>query len=632
MSDSPCGWKSTFPVLRDASPAAVRTSLEAFLQDSTREQLRAWDQSVPVLQREVGKLCERDPRASDYSAILEYELPRESRRADAVFLVAGCVVVLELKGKEVPSAADLDQAMAYGRDLECYHRACAGRPVHVVVVPMLARGYRGRRSQVHVAGPDALDHLISRLREEATANDLSVSEFLDEDAYSPLPSLVRAARELMKTGSLRRVRRAEAETNVAVSSISDIIRETARAGRHSLILLTGAPGAGKTLVGLRVVHAHELDDLSVARAAGKPTAPAVFLSGNAALVKVLQYELRGAGGGGKTFVRPVIDYMKKYSPGRRPPPEHVIVFDEAQRAWDRERYSRKHKLGEPRSEHDDLVAMADRIPGWSVVVALLGVGQEILGGEEGGIALWQQAVESSPSARTWTIYGPREALSTFGPGSATLVDAPALNLGTALRFHRATHLHDYVSLVLKPGDNGAEARVLAASLSDTGYSLRITRDLSASRAYLEERYRNDPEARYGLIASSRDKTLVSYGIQNEQSVAFRVRIDKWFAEGAADPASCRHLRETATEFQVQGLELDGALLAWGTDFLRASGGWSNEAARAHRPPVRDALALRVNAYRVLLTRARDGVIVFVPPLPELDETYEYLVRSGFAEL
>ena len=158
------------------------------------------------------------------------------------------------------------------------------------------------------------------------------------------------------------------------------------------MLVTGVPGSGKTLVGLSAVHNPALDDLAVERAGGKPTAPAIFLSGNGPLVQVLQYELRGAGGGGKTFVRDVKNYVKQYLGDRRQvPPQHVIVYDEAQRAWDLEQVTAKHSLPFPKSEPEAFVDFGERIPGWCVLVGLIGSGQEIHVGEEAGLGQWRTA-------------------------------------------------------------------------------------------------------------------------------------------------------------------------------------------------------------------------------------------------
>ncbi|HDT12727.1 MAG TPA: DUF2075 domain-containing protein, partial [Candidatus Aminicenantes bacterium] len=308
MSEDPrCGWNSKFPHFRSTSPKFIRESLSAYVKDAGPDQIRAWDTSIPPLQSEVGEILQTDRAAPDYSTILEYTLPMESRRTDVIFLAKSSVVVLELKGKLRPSQADIDQAAAYVRDLRCYHRECENRPVLALCVPMKARGYLGREHDVYILGPDAVDGFVEDLPHDPSQPPIVPQDFLAETAYRPLPTLVQAARELFEHGDLRPIRRARAATDPAVFKIKDIIHQAADRQRRRLILLTGVPGAGKTLVGLRTVHAHYLDDLAVPRENGKPSVPAVFLSGNGPLVEVLQYELRGAGGGGKTFVRGVKD-------------------------------------------------------------------------------------------------------------------------------------------------------------------------------------------------------------------------------------------------------------------------------------------------------------------------------------
>jgi hypothetical protein len=403
MSEAGHGWSSTFPVFHAAEPRVVRGRLQDFLPDVDASQVRAWDDSIPRLQREVGESLDAHPDAAQYSAILEYQLPLEFRRPDVLLLVGSAVIVLELKGKEVPSQADIDQTAAYARDLRAYHRDCDGRPVHAVVVPTRARGYAGERNGVHVAGPDAIDALIANFSDARDRPPLSAEAFLDAGAYRPLPTLVQAARELFTTGTLRDIWRARANTDPAVDRIEKIIRGAAEGRRRRLILLTGVPGAGKTLVGLRLAHAHYLDDLAVPRADGqKPTAPAVYLSGNGPLVQVLQYQMKQAGGDGKTFVRDVKGYVQTYSRPRAPvPPEHVLIFDEAQRAWDADMVASKGHTDRPQSEPEHFVQFAERIPEWCAIVGLIGTGQEIHLGEEGGLALWRKAVEESGLPHEW---------------------------------------------------------------------------------------------------------------------------------------------------------------------------------------------------------------------------------------
>ena len=196
---------------------------------------------------------------------------------------------------------------------------------------------------------------------------VGIDQFLAMDAYRPLPSLVEAARELLEHGDIRRIRRANSATGPTVEALAGIANEAARTGSRHLVLVTGLPGSGKTLVGLQLAHARFLDDLAVPRAGGKPTAPAVFLSGNGPLVKVLQYELRSAGGSGKAFVRDVKAYVDRYS--RRPdlvPPEHVLIFDEAQRAFDADQVAAIHDgRGDGKSGPEHFVEFAERVPEWS---------------------------------------------------------------------------------------------------------------------------------------------------------------------------------------------------------------------------------------------------------------------------
>jgi hypothetical protein len=630
------GWGSLFPEFRDTQPRVIRLQLGRFVVDASREQVRAWSDSIPLLQREVRELCELNVAANECTAILEYELPLESRRPDVVLLVRGAIVVLELKGKETPTQADLDQAAAYARDLRCYHRACDGRQVHAVVVPTRARGRSEVHDGVHVVGPDMLNALVQELQPSWTSPVLRAKEFLAADAYRPLPTLVQAARELFQSGTIRRVWRAAADTDPTVDEISRIVHEAASTRSRHLILVTGLPGAGKTLVGLRAVHANYLADLAVDRADGKPSVPAVFLSGNGPLVQVLQYELKKAGGGGKTFVRGVKDYVKTYSrKNHMIPPEHVLVFDEAQRAWDETKVKAKHPTEPAKSEPEHFIEFAERIPGWCVVIGLIGTGQEIHEGEEGGLVQWRRAIERPASRGRWTVHAPAPALECFRGTTERLDVSSRLSLDKEIRFHLAKRIHDFVDGVLSTGTPPASQSLVAAELYRAGYRILLTRDLESAKAYLRDRYRDSPEARFGLVASSKDRDLAELGIPNDWNATKLMNRapGPWFCEGGQHPRSCRRLAEVATEFQAQGLELDAVLLAWGTDLVRCDGAWSNANSRGYKRSavVRDPFTLRVNAYRVLLTRARDVTVIYVPPITALDETFEFLAACGARE-
>ena len=633
------GWDSDFGRFASTPSNAIVGRLRTFLSGASLEQVRAWDDSIPRLQAEVTQVSEVREEAARYTAILEYELPLESRRADAIFLLRECVVVIELKGKVRPSDADIDQAHAYARDLRCYHAECEHREVHALLVPTGARGDFGCRRGVRICGPDALDEVVREYDVYGQGEILDRRRFLSSDAYRPLPTLVAAARELFSNGTLRRIKRAAAATDDAVNAISAVVHEAAHTRTRHLVLLTGVPGAGKTLVGLRLVHSHFIDDLSVPRAGVKPTAPAVFLSGNGPLVEVLQYELREPGGGGRTFVRGVKDYVKHHSTAaRRVPSEHVLVYDEAQRAYDAAMVASKHPdmAQTARSEPELFVEFAERIPEWCVVVGLIGGGQEIHTGEEAGTGQWADAIGASPHGTEWVVHGPPALVETFS--RIAYRSNPGLNLDQSLRSHLSFRVHEFVAglVAATPAPVGAQAQ-LAQILAAEGHDLRITRDLDTAKNYLRERYAENPDARFGLVASSRDRDLLRLGVANDYQATKQLRYGPWYGDDEGTPGgrSCRHLRECVTEFGAQGLELDAVLLAWGTDFRRKGDGWSIEQARGYKrggPPVRSPWQLRANAYRVLLTRARDATVVFVPTLAELDDTFNFLVQTGFRTL
>ena len=663
MSDAISGWSSQFQTFSSVSLATILEHLHCAADEVSPQQDRAWKESIPKLQQEVTEVVDVDSAASTYTAVLEYQLPMEFRRADAVFLMHDAVVVVELKGKVFPNLADLDQAQAYARDLRAYHAVCENRYVHAVLVPTASKGQIEEHGGVVVCPPHLLDGLLVKLNSKSRTEAVDPRAFLSEDSYRPLPTLVKAARELFATGDLRRVKRAAAATEAATNCLLDLVRGAASKRRRKLILLSGVPGAGKTLVGLRLVHSHEIDDLSVARDNGKPTAPAVFLSGNGPLVEVLSYELRDAGGNGRTFVRGVKQYVDRYLRNSKlVPPEHVLVYDEAQRAYDKAMVAEKHKqnVAGAKSEPEHFIEFAERIPEWCVVLALIGNGQEIHKGEEAGTEQWAEAILNSSRGAEWDVHGPLALAKCFSVLPYEVHSE--LSLDRSLRSHLAFEVHRLVAGIVGEKRDGpstghqvaekesppyltadtlANERTVLSELAQVvasqGHHLRITRELSKAKQYLSDRYANDPTARFGLLASSRDRDLPRFGVQNDYQTTKRTKFGPWYGddEGAERGWSCRHLRECVTEFGAQGLELDGALLAWGTDFFLRDGKWSVERASKYQrkgAPVKSPAQLRANSYRVLLTRARDVTVVFMPPLPELNETFDYLKSCGFKEL
>ena len=630
--DDSCGWRANLLTFCNTPATFIVERLNHFVRDAGAEQYKAWQSHIPSLQKECRELADRDSFAPSYSTILEYQLPYDLRRVDLIVLERAAVVVAEQKGYRGLSQGAIDQVLGYARDLRAYHGSCADRSVVPILITQAAPRPPSERHGVTLCHPSDLDSVLSQIANSHPGDPARVEDFVAPGAYIPLPTIVQAARQLFETRELPYIKRARSATEPALAHITAIAHQAAKDGTRHLVLLSGVPGSGKTLVGLQLVHSRWLDDLAEARPSGKPAAAGVYLSGNGPLVRVLQDALNEPGGGGQTFVRPIKNYVEYYSKrSAQSPPEHLIVFDEAQRAHDADQVAYVHKAEVALSEPEHLLQFCERIPRWNVLVALIGTGQAIHVGEEVGIPLWRRAIDGVAGGDHWTVHCAAGLAEHFSGSRGKLAVSQALNLDTELRFHLASDVDRFVEGVLSDGDP-SYLRELSGRLYENQFRFLVTRDLDLASSYVRDRYAGAPLARYGLLASSKDKLLSRFGVDNTYQTTKRLREGPWYNSGLEDQRSCCHLKDVATEFASQGLELDFALLAWGSDLRRSDGKWSDDRAGNYRRPVRDRLALRRNVYRVLLTRGRDGTIAFVPGASELDETWNYLIKVGFREL
>jgi hypothetical protein len=609
--------------------SALLDQLDRFIPDAGAPQRRAWIDQIKHLRKAFDQLVPENPAVATWGVILEYLVPMEQRRIDVVVLTPNLALVLEFKGSSSPTVAAIDQALGYARDLNAYHRTCASVAAWPILVLTQAGDLMIERDRLTICGPERLAWPIMERAGAGVHAVGALERFLDEAAYQPLPSLVAAARVLFAREQLPAIKRAHAATDPAVQQIARVAHECARSRKRSLVLVTGVPGAGKTLVGLRTAHAAYLDDLAVERAGGKPTAPAVFLSGNGPLVQVLQHALVDGGGDGKAFVRDVKAYVRLYSRPNATPPEHVIIYDEAQRAWDATQVTAKHQSANAptgRSEPDLFVEFAGRIPEWSVLVGLIGTGQEIHVGEEGGIEQWAIALSKLEAKAAWQVHVPPRLARVFASSGVPVHVSEALDLDEELRFHGASTLHEWVAHTLNDGQ--AAGKPFARDMAAAGLRLYVTRDLELARSYVRDRYEGMTQHRYGMLASSKDKDLVRFGVFNDFQTTKRLKVGPWYNAAPRDELSCCQLETVATEFAAQGLELDFAIVAWGSDFIRVDGAWSSARARGSMGHVKDPHQLRRNSYRVLLTRGRDGSVIYLPDERAFDETFAHLVASG----
>ena len=282
------------------------------------------------------------------------------------------------------------------------------------------------------------------------------------------------------------------------------------------------------------------------------------------------------------------------------------------------------KVDLTRSEPRMLAEIAERMRGGCLVLALVGTGQEIHSGEEGGMRQWAEAVRG----RGWHVSGPpalRELFTREAGGSFN--EERRLDLDVTLRAHAAGHLHQWVASVMQ--GEATEAAPLAGALRSAGFPIYVTRDLGAAKAYARSRFAGERLRRYGLLASSKaDRFLLKWGIDCGFQATKQLKIGPWFNAEPDHPLSCCQLATTATEFQSQGLELNLPIVCWGDDLRRESPRWKLRPGGRPSPLIRDPFQLRVNAYRVLLTRGREGLVLFVPDERVLDETFSFLVEAG----
>lgn len=387
--------------------------------------------------------------------------------------------------------------------------------------------------------------------------------------------------------------------------MEDAIHDVRRRRGHLLALVTGVPGSGKTLLGLQIAHSRRLE------------VPAIFLSGNGPLVQVLKYSL---GRGAHAFVQDMRAFLKQHAGSKGTvPPERVVVFDEAQRAWDRDRVIERHRGQLAASEPELLVQIANRATDGIALVTLIGEGQEIHAGEESGIGQWADAVQREGD---WDVIGPPHLAATFRAAGITYGEEPLLTLTTSLRSHRASDVALWIGLLLEGRLD--EANRVADDLKHAGFVLRVSRNLEDLKDYVRDRYQGEPSKRFGLIASSKFRALSDWGIKVARHPYWYY--GQWFEAAPTDPYSGCQLEMALSEFGCQGLELDLPLICWGPDCVWSSGGWATKSGRSR---LRDPHRIRLNAYRVLLTRGRDGAVVFLPPGENMDQTFAALCRAGF---
>ena len=584
------------------------------------EQLSAWTQQIEILQKAL--------QGKEGKIYFEYSIPRMGRRIDVVLIIEHVIFVLEFKvGAQDFSAYAVDQVLDYALDLSNFHETSHGKYVAPVLISTQAQpqpvavGCSANNPKLFTpikCAASQINQVIAAALSFADGPSIA-AETWEGGRYSPTPTIVEAAMALYRGHKVAEISRSDAGAiNLAQTSASVAqIIAAARAGRRKAIcFVTGVPGAGKTLVGLNIAttHINKDDELY-----------SVFLSGNGPLVAVLREALardkvlhekakgkkvrKGAVlSDVKMFVQNVHNFRDDCLIDGGPPKEHVALFDEAQRAWDLQQTANfmKRKKKRPdfnQSEPEFLISCLDRHPDWAVIVVGL--------------------------IRTGSV------IAKLKETPLKVEYKDELHLAVSLRSFRAERVSELVKKVLDLEAASAKETLKAIGAN---YPIVLTRDLQKAKRWLRERAQGTE--RYGIVVSSQAERLKPYAIDVKSPVD---PVD-WFLAGKDDVRSSYYLEDVATEFHVQGLELDWACVTWDADMRHTPGGWENWSFKGNKwlRILKDARKdYQKNAYRVLLTRARQGMVLVVPEgdkddhtrLPGFyDSTYEYLKLIGFKEL
>ena len=653
--------------------------------DLTPDQRAAWVDEWPRLQTTLLGLSQAQPTVLRWALLLEYPIPGRQKRIDAVLLTPNGIIVVEFKSGEEASSAARWQVLEYCWNLRDFHRESRGVPLAPILcvaelVPPAGPAsidFSDRHGLVlglQACNPAGLAPVLVRTFERLQTQPLwhFNLEQWDLSPFQPTPSVIDFAQRIFAGHDVGEISHATADnTDAARERVHTAIDEARREEKRIICFVTGVPGAGKTLVGLSVAYRNEM----VVAAGG----PVCFASGNKPLLDVLKTALvrnRSRNSRQRREVRhdltapvqDVHDYVRDTLSAKnvQTPPFQAIVFDEAQRVWDAAKLlgglnTRKSRgqlnqeqidriLSHGSSEPELLLSLMELCPKWCVVVALVGGGQEIHNGEA-GLGAWGKALIGRNDP--WTVWASNDALDggtsnagqrLFSDNSSenvTVVRHDDLHLAVSKRCFRAERYAEWVNHVVN--GNAEAAQKLASELSE--FPVFVARELSTARELI--RRHADTGLRSGLLASSGAVRLRADGIEVSPEFRSGIKFPDWFLRPTGDIRSSSQLEVAATEFECQGLELDWCCVCWGSDFLVAPSGDAWQFQRLRSPggaaprwnTEKDVGVCEFvrNKYRVLLTRARVGVVIFVPRGSDADATHasagfnataEFLRRCG----
>jgi len=626
MAESPWGWAGQVDEFLAADQLDILDALkqhhtERFPNfDLGQNQISAWIRTIDSFQDHLQPLAGFEG-GSESLIVFEYELPGEGGRRPDVTIVTPTqhVFVIECKNRGTLHNPDIDQLEQYRNDLTGYHSQTP--PEQTQAYLCLLDSANGAldvddRSvpilQVDKGGFDSLLADIQEALRQPTT--YAPASWLDGE-YTPMPELTDAVVETFQEGELSYITEFHNSTNVedAIGHIQAATERAINKQKHILVLVTGAPGSGKTMVGLQSSVLLRDSDFE-----------SMYLSGNGHLVAVIQDALQRAGAdtrSAKSIIRPINEFKSGVTGNRSSAPADVYIFDEGQRAWTTDKV-----YNFDGNEIELLVDVAERRDA-GVLVGLIGEGQAIHEGEEGDLDAWIRSLEQASGAGTdWEVMvADRDLPDT--ESISTVSTESTLHLDTNIRAKYADRLHEWVDSVL--AGESKDAANVAANLQDGGYTLQVTDSRSAAETYATEEFHHADGMKYGWLISSQHRDRDDPEGMEPPFIDDDEVYGKWFNAPATEAGSCCQLDQPVTEFGCQGLEIDFSLVFWGNDLTWTGSEWEVAAGvREFEESPQSPLELTMNVYRVLMTRGRRGMIIRCWD----SKTRRYLERCGASYL
>ncbi len=629
------------------------------LNKLTIQQSNAWKKQIEILKQSIYSFSGK--------IYFEFTIPRMGKRVDNILIIDNCVFVLEFKiGSDIYDKSAKEQAFDYGLDLNNFHEGSHNKNLIPILIadkaPSVINVYSKSLDclyQTICANSTNLKDIINNTLQNLKSFEKIDIKFWEESIYKPTPTIIEAATALYKKHNVSEISRSDSGAeNLSVTSncISEIIDFSKTNNKKSICFITGVPGAGKTLAGLNIANI---------RSNYVEEEHAVFLSGNGPLVDVLREALArdkvktskengeylskdNAKSQVKSFIQNIHHFRDASLRDDKAPIEKVTIFDEAQRAWTKEQASSFMKRNKGNSEFNKsepefLIEVMDRHKDWCTIVCLIGGGQEINTGEA-GLEEWIRPFEDK--FKDWDIYysskiieddnyiKDNNALEILENKKAERKDE--LHLSVSLRSFRSAQLSSFIQEIIN--NDIVKANSIYKEFIEKDYPIRITRDLEKAKNWLNNKAKGTE--RTGIIASSGAIRLRPFGL----NVKAKIDAPIWFLNDKEDIRSSYFLEEVATEFDIQGLELDWTCVAWDGDLFYNNNQWNYKKFTGttwKNCSNTERVKYLINSYRVLLTRARQGMIIYIPrgnnedltrPDFMYDGTFEFFIKIGIKEI